>query len=245
MKKIFSSKEFQAGLVFIMLIAFYFKSILGLITLAFLVFVVYIAYKEHTDLEDEDLDEEKINNNLQLFDELFSDINKQQSTRKKEPIKNDPLKQKGDLYERFIGKQFEKKGDLVIYNGFIKGYDDEGVDIISISLKTKTINLIQCKNWTKKPMLLDDIKSIYNNLNNFNLDRICRDSYSIKKHLYINKSLEDISSVLKQNKNDFLIRKTLYVGSEKVIDLNIGKFLTLIKPNIFRYSDMKIVIKEI
>ena len=58
-------------------------------------------------------------------------------TPKTKTVKPDPFKEKGDLYEKFIGQAFEKKGELVIYNGFIYGYDDKGVDIISISLKTK------------------------------------------------------------------------------------------------------------
>ena len=55
------------------------------------------------------------------------------------PAEPDFFKQKGDKYEKFIGKKFEEKGDLVIYNGFINGYADQGVDIICISTTTKTI----------------------------------------------------------------------------------------------------------
>jgi hypothetical protein len=39
--------------------------------------------------------------------------------------KQDPLKEKGDRYEKYIGGEFEKKGDLVIYNGYIRGYNDK------------------------------------------------------------------------------------------------------------------------
>ncbi len=155
----------------------------------------------------------------------------------------DFLKQKGDLYEKFIGKEFEKKGELVIYNGFIRGYADDGVDVISISHSTKTIHLIQCKNWTKKPMLLDDVENIYAKLEDFKLDRITKNVNAVHGHLQLTKSLSDIETALKINKKDFTVRKTLYIGSDKVIDLNIGKQLKLIKPTIFRYQDMKIVIK--
>ena len=48
----------------------------------------------------------------------------------------------------------------------------------------------------------------------------------------------------KQHKYNYKIRKTLYVSSDKVMDLNIGEFLTMINPNIFKYLDMKIVIQE-
>ncbi len=76
-------------------------------------------------------------------------------------------KQKGDQYERYIGQQFAAKGDLVIYNGFIKGYADQGVDIISISSETKVINLVQCKNWTKMRMTLAYMNDIYSKLEQY------------------------------------------------------------------------------
>ena len=166
-------------------------------------------------------------------------------TSKQYEQSGDPLKQWGDKYERFIGRQFENKGELVIYNGFIRGYEDDGVDIIAISTQTKTIHLIQCKNWTKKPLLLDDVQNIYRKLQNFSLTRITQSPTAIKEHLEIDKSIESIKDILRVNKSDYLLRKTLYVGSDKVVDLNIGKHLKLITPTIFKYEDMKIVIKGI
>ena len=68
---------------------------------------------------------------------------------KKELSKENSLKEQGDAYERFIGKQFEEKGYLVIYNGFICGFDDGGVDLVAISADAKILYLIQCKNWQK------------------------------------------------------------------------------------------------
>lgn len=182
---------------------------------------------------------------------------KEEENRRKEPPKRDkpteninvkkeidPLKEKGDRYERFIGKKFEEKGELVIYNGFINGYKDKGVDIISISLESKSINLIQCKNWTKKPMTLDDVIDIYEKLDNYSLRDIPKDTTKILKYLQISQSKNHINSILSSiDKNDFTIRKTLYAGSDKVMDLDIGKFLKMIQANIFRYKDMKIVIK--
>ncbi len=57
-------------------------------------------------------------------------------------------KEKGDSYEKYIGKKLENKGQLVIYNGLIHGYDDKGVDIISISSASETINLkLRVKNY--------------------------------------------------------------------------------------------------
>ena len=164
---------------------------------------------------------------------------------KKDGERIDFLKQQGDAYEKFIGFEFEKKGDFVIYNGLIRGYDDDGVDVIAISIEENTIHLIQCKNWTKKPMMLSDVENIYAKLKNFNIGRITKNARAVHNYLQGTKTLTEIENILKANKKNFKIRKTLYVGSDKVIDLNIGKQLTLITPTIFRYLDMKIVVKKL
>ena len=166
------------------------------------------------------------------------------TTNQKEDKKTqqDPLKEKGDMYEKFVGKKFEKKGELVIYNGFINGYADKGVDVISISSREKSINLIQCKNWTKKPMLFEDIKTICKKLDEYNIKDIPKDSHQIYQHLQIKKDELEISSILDKKIDDYVVRKTLYIASDKVMDSNIKKHLKMIKPNIFRYRDMKIVI---
>ena len=157
--------------------------------------------------------------------------------------------QKGDDYEKYIGGKFEEKGYFVIYNGFIKGYEDKGIDIIALSKDQKTINLIQCKNWTRKPMNLEDLKNIYTKLDVHynNLDLYYLPTSEIYKHtqhnnlkfLDFDNTLEDLRSHI----DIYKVRKTLYVASEKVIDLEIGKYLTMIQKNIYRYKDMKIVIE--
>ncbi len=151
------------------------------------------------------------------------------------------LKEKGDIYEKFIGHVFEKKGDVVIYNGFIRGYKDEGVDIISISMKRKTIELIQCKDWTKKRMYLKDIEIIYKKLNDFDLSHISYTPKSVKMYLQIKRTLKDIGESIKSDKEKFVISKTLYMSSDTVIDFDSVK-CKQIKSNIFQYEDMKIVI---
>ncbi len=157
--------------------------------------------------------------------------------------------QKGDAYEKYIGKKFEEKNNIVIYNGFIKGYEDKGIDIIVLSKEQKIINLIQCKNWTRKPMRLEDVKVIYAKLNiHYNdLDLYYLPTSEIYKHtqkanlnfLEFDDALHD----LRTNIDTYKIRKTLYVASENVINLEIGKYLTMINENIYRYEDMKIVVQ--
>lgn len=159
-----------------------------------------------------------------------------------------PLKAKGDAYEKYIGRKLEDKGELVIYNGFIKGYEDKGVDIISVCHKTDTINLIQCKNWTQKSMLLNDVREVYAKLSKYDFDFFTLSPTEINSYLEIKNDYDEIEKILKnakQNLNQFNIRKTLYVSSDKVMDLNIGRYLTMTKPNIFKYEDMKIVVRKI
>ena len=188
-------------------------------------------------------DEEKVNPRENPLDK------KQATTTQKaetvETIETDPLKIKGDLYEKFIGQSFEEKGELVIYNGFIYGYADKGVDVISICVKRKTINLIQCKHWSYKKMFIEDIEEIYQKLSYFGVEEITNDSRAIKKFLQKKRNLAEIEEILTKDKAKFSVRKTLYMSSDKVIDLDIGSQLKLIKKNIFKYKDMKIVIIEI
>ncbi len=164
---------------------------------------------------------------------------------RKEQEEKSFTKKLGDDYEKYIGTKFEEKGDVVIYNGFIKGYEDKGVDIITISQKSKTINLIQCKNWKKKPMILDDVENIFYKLADYELDFFDIEIEDINRHL-INKQdgriIQNLFSTIKFDQRSYQVRKVLYASSERVIDLEIGKHLKMIKPNIFRYEDMKIVI---
>jgi hypothetical protein len=140
--------------------------------------------------------------------------------------KEDPLKKKGDEYELYIGKQLEQKGYLVIYNGFIKGYEDKGVDIIAISLEEK--------------LNLESLKQVYKKLELYDLDFYSLEAESINRYLDNKISSEKLESIFLDSKS-YKIRKTLYIASENVIDLEIGEYLIMIKQNIFRYLDMKIV----
>jgi hypothetical protein len=166
----------------------------------------------------------------------------------RKPVSNDPLKAKGDAYERHIGKRFEDKGDLVVYNGFIRGFEDGGVDLVAISPDGKTLNLIQCKSWHSMTMELFHIQKVYQKLTNHNFDFLNLPIEQIKTHLHTHKDEKTIREIIthaRQNQNNFTIRKTLYIASEKVVNLEIGKHLIMIQPDIFRYEDMKIVVERI
>ncbi len=178
--------------------------------------------------------------------EAVDNYSRENTNTKKEP-ELDPLKVKGDKYEKFIGTEFEKKGDLVIYNGFIKGYEDQGVDLISVSSDSKIIHLIQCKNWTNMRMSLAHMEDVYSKLDKYNFDCLSFPSYQVDDHRTNFSRNDDTYSILLKAKTDLpklIIRKTLFIASEKVVDLEIGPYLTMMAPTIFRYKDMKIVMKE-
>ena len=167
--------------------------------------------------------------------------------------KVDPLKEIGDAYEKEIGKEFESKGDFVIYNGLISGVADGGVDLIVISPDSQSINLVQCKNWHKMKMEHHHISSVYDKLTNYSSNIkysigyiVVKYSYvALQKHLHYKKELDEIANILKATKNYTNIRKTLYISTDKVLDPDINQYIKMIKPNIFRYKDMKIVISKI
>lgn len=166
--------------------------------------------------------------------------------------KIDPLKKMGDDYEKNIGKSFESKGDFVIYNGLIRGFADGGADLIVISPDSQSINLVQCKNWQNKKMEYHHISDVYDKLTNYTSSInysigyiVVKHSYiALQKHLHYKKESNEIAHILKAAKNYTNIRKTLYIVTDKVFESSVEQHLTRIKPNIFRYKDMKIVIRK-
>lgn len=173
------------------------------------------------------------------------------------PAKNekaDPLKEMGDAYEKEIGKAFECKGDFVIYNGLIRGFYDGGVDLIVISPNSQSINFVQCKNWQNMQMEYHHINSVYDKLNeylfNINISGVLslyylKHSKEIQKNLSYKKEYNEIANIFKSAYKYSNIRKTLYISTDKVLDPDINQYIKMIKPNIFRYKDMKIVISKI
>jgi hypothetical protein len=173
------------------------------------------------------------------------------------PAKNekaDPLKEMGDAYEKEIGKAFECKGDFVIYNGLIRGFYDGGVDLIVISPNSQSINFVQCKNWQKKNMEYQHICDVYDKLANYasniNISGVLslyffKYSKEIQKNLSYKKEYNEIANIFKSAYKYSNIRKTLYISTDKVLDPDINQYIKMIKPNIFRYKDMKIVISKI
>ncbi len=159
-----------------------------------------------------------------------------------EPV--DKLKQKGDDYERYIGRKLERKGELVIYNGFIKGWEDQGVDIVSISTANKYINLIQCKNWGSMRMTTDRLEAVFAKLSGYDFSCLDIPAAEVANYHQEPMAAATIASTLamvKSSKSDFVVRKTLYLSNDYVVELEVGRYLTMMAKNIFKYKDMKIV----
>lgn len=158
--------------------------------------------------------------------------------------KKDPLKAKGDEYEKYIGRQFEKNGDLVIYNGYVYGRSDQGIDLVVISERKKTINLVQCKNWDYMPLSVEEVQKISHKLSFYHPSHYFMKVEDINFYLSKKRSTKNILKLLHSSKK-YKTRKTLYLSSDKVVDLKLGEHLTMMSPNIFKYKDTKIVIKPI
>ncbi len=221
-----------------------------------IVIILYVVSEIITRKQkEEEEDSQRFKHKTEKTTEQYTRPVKPQKFKKKEsPKKNkkvaeeeDFLKKMGDEYERYIGIKFEEKGDLVIYNGFIKAYKDNGVDVITISPTSKIINLIQCKNWRKKAIKIEDIETIFAKLDRYSFDFYDVKMSEINTHLKIKKDAAIIANILRDTKinpQNYTIRKTLYASSEKVVDLEVGKHLKMINKNIFRYEDMKVVFVE-
>ena len=107
------------------------------------------------------------------------------------------------------------------------------------------IHLIQCKNWNTMRMTLAHLQEVYRKLDEYNFDCFNLSVETINKHQTAYKGNVRLTLVnTKNNLAKFTVRKTLYLASEKVVDLEIGRYLTMMSPTIFKYKDMKIVMKE-
>lgn len=161
------------------------------------------------------------------------------------PPEKDALKNRGDGYELHIGRKYEIKGDLVIYNGFIRGYEDQGVDVIVISKSSRSLHLIQCKHWQRFEFTRDHLYRIYQKLNSFEPDYQYIDPNEINYYLGIKKDDGEIRSEIQDSLSYPQTRKTLYLSSSHVIQKDVWQSLEQIKDNIYRFKDMKIVVHKI
>ncbi len=104
-----------------------------------------------------------------------SEIDHPKST--KEDIENKKLY--GQMYERYVGKQYEAQGYVVEYRGIELKELDGGIDLIAT--KDDELLLIQCKYWTQKDSITHKmIKEFYGNCH-FYMDKNSQNSETIYK----------------------------------------------------------------
>jgi hypothetical protein len=101
------------------------------------------------------------------------------------------------------------------------------------------VNLVQCKYWKNKSLTVEDIESIYTKLNSYQPDFHKMDIDNINYYLEERKDKREILRLSEQSLN-YKTRKTLYIP---VVDPAIRQYLTELEPNVFKYEDMKMVVK--
>lgn len=161
----------------------------------------------------------------------------------RKPIK-DYLKEKGDQYEKLIGKELHKKNELVILNGLIRGHEDKGVDIITISKSSSIVKIVQCKNWTKKQMKLHHIQEVYEKLDSYSPDFYNLDFVRLLINKKIFSDTDDFMELekLALESKAYKTKKILFIATEKVLDGRLNEYITKEKSNSMRYKDMDIII---
>ena len=146
-----------------------------------------------------------------------SSDNESSAPPKTEPPEDDVLKLRGDGYELHVGRKFELKGDLVIYNGLIRGYEDQGVDVIVLSKSSQSIHLIQCKHWKRYEFTQAHLEKIYSKLCNYHPDYQRINPDQINHYLSVKKNNADILEAIQASEKFSQVRKTLYLSSSHVI----------------------------
>jgi hypothetical protein len=160
------------------------------------------------------------------------------------------FKKYGDEYEKYIGRKFEELGHVVIYNGLIRGYGDRGVDLVVLSTENREVNFVQCKNWQRKALKVEHIEDIYHKLSTyqktpdfFTIPHTCIIDHLQEKNVDKNEIAQVLTHAAVHYRK-YTYRKTLYGATERVVDLAVGEHLKMIKQDIFRYKDMKIVFEK-
>ncbi|BDY12392.1 hypothetical protein HCR_07040 [Hydrogenimonas cancrithermarum] len=152
--------------------------------------------------------------------------------------------EKGKNYELFIGLHHEKNGGLVIYNGQIRGFEDKGVDLVYISPKNRTLDLVQCKHWDS-PMERDLLPNVYKKLSAYDFDFVNLDASIIVEKLQIATGLPFVEKALnefRENKGSYKVRKIFYIARGWTATF-LGGSTHETGKGIYCYKDMKIVVQ--
>ena len=99
-----------------------------------------------------------VNQKIQNMERQFFNHQKTTYTPKKSYWEN---KKRGDDYEEFVGKYYEKEGYQVTYHGYERGRKDGGIDLIAEN-ENETL-LIQCKAWKTATVKQKHVKEFIGN----------------------------------------------------------------------------------
>lgn len=103
-----------------------------------------------------------VNPKIQNMEKQFFVHQKDKKTPKTNYQEN---KKRGNDYEEFVGKYYERQGYKVIYHGLEQGKKDGGIDLIAEN-EYETL-LIQCKAWQKAEVKQKHIKEFIGNCTTF------------------------------------------------------------------------------
>jgi hypothetical protein len=126
----------------------------------------------------------------------------------------------------------------------IRGYEDQGIDLVIISKRHQTVHLVQCKHWKRYLFTAEHLTKIYDKLNAYLPDYEDLSSEKIAHYLSVEHPLQDIQTFIK-NTQGYTVRKTLYLSSSQVIQPEVFAVVEPIKDNIYRYQDMKLVVHKL
>ena len=88
--------------------------------------------------------------------------------KKKRKLTKQELKEKGDLYERYVSNYFKNQGYISYEHGLEKGYQDKGIDLIV--KKDKEYLFVQCKNWDSWKLNKKNIVNYRTKIKNYMLE---------------------------------------------------------------------------
>lgn len=164
---------------------------------------------------------------LKSYDDALS------TARRIKPDSRDNFADMGNAFEIYCARYYELKNKFVFYNGLIKGKSDSGVDLVVID-DNATI-YVQCKNWWKRELAIDDLRLIRKKMNGFKLqysaDEINLAAYlsNIKEYNDLNKVMQAYRETTKKpavhvllvSNKDCLINEVLH-GLDAYNSINFG-----------------------
>ena len=109
---------------------------------------------------------------------------------------------KGEEFEIYVGKHFERFGCSVEYRGIEQGKKDAGIDLV-VSMNDTYI-FIQCKNWNSKKIKKKDIAEFYGDYNTFLENNPEMKEKKTKACYYVSGEIYDKGALLRAEESENL-----------------------------------------